>query len=415
VKRVTESISHCERSARIHGPAGSPGRLRAGAAGLAILILALPACRTTSGPAVGLPTREARAEDLLLSGDPNAAIIAFRDLADTAGTPAEKARAQIGIARCYLKLSNWRKALDALYTARSLSEIGPLRETIDRLFGEASFRNGDYGIARNYLEKSLSWTTGAERNLVLAKLHVCAKRTSDARAAERYLGEIPAPFSAEIREILRGGADERAPVRPPSPPAVAARPPRATGTPEPEPREPESTGVIPRGSWGASPVILGRIDPMGRIYRLTIHHTGGPTFWGRSSAETAYEIRKIQRVHQRENHWADIGYHYIIDRVGRVWQGRPLAYQGAHAHGTANRGNIGIVVLGNYVHQGMTTAQIRTLRSLVHRLSRQYSIPSSRIYTHGEIRHGQTDCPGPAVASAVEGIRRGMAVGRLAD
>ncbi len=37
-----------------------------------------------------------------------------------------------------------------------------------------------------------------------------------------------------------------------------------------------------------------------------------------AAAESANEIRKIQRVHQSEKRWADIGYHYIIDRVKQV-------------------------------------------------------------------------------------------------
>jgi hypothetical protein len=42
----------------------------------------------------------------------------------------------------------------------------------------------------------------------------------------------------------------------------------------------------------------------------------------------------------------DIGYHYIVDRSGAIWQGRRIRYQGAHARGSANNGNIGIVLLG---------------------------------------------------------------------
>jgi hypothetical protein len=357
---------------------------------------------------------EARAEDLLQLGDANGAINAYRKLLESAGAPEVKARAQIGIARGFLKLGNPRKSLDALYAARTLSDIGPLKETIDRVFGEASFLNGDYGIARNYLERSLSTASGSERAVVLAKLYVCAKKTCDVKAADRYLADIPRPLPAEAVAVIRRSQEPEGPARPMAPRPQVTRPTQAPPVPETEtPGGPKQ--VIPRGGWGASPVILGRIDPMGKISRITIHHTGGPTFWGHSAADTAYEIRKIQRVHQSENRWADIGYHFIIDRVGRVWQGRPLVYQGAHAHGTANRGNIGIVVLGNYMQQDMSPAQIRTLRNLVLQLSEEYGIPPSRIYTHGEIRHGLTDCPGPAVARVVQSLRRNMSASRHAD
>jgi hypothetical protein len=411
---VKEQLSDCPRCSGTHRLPGI--RFAAGIVGLAIAALLMPACGIQQPVGGARPSAdEARGEDLLQQGDAAAALVAFRRMAETARTPEERARAQVGIARSHLKLANYRSALDALYAARSSCDLGPIRTTLDRLFGEASFLNGDYGIARSYLEKSLATTSGADRSRILAQLYLCARRTSDPKAAERYLAEIPKPLSREIRDLIGGGTESRPPVQRAQTPQVARKTPQA-----PAVREEEVPGigpiqVIPRGSWGARPVIMARIDPMGKIFRLTIHHTGGPTFWGHSVSETAYEIRKIQRFHQGENHWADIGYHYIVDRVGRVWQGRPLNYQGAHAHGTANRGNIGVVVLGNYAQQGLNTAQIRTLRNLIYELSSEYAIPPSRIYTHGEIRHGLTDCPGPAVAHVVEDIRRGMGTGRHAD
>jgi len=144
---------------------------------------------------------------------------------------------------------------------------------------------------------------------------------------------------------------------------------------------------------------------MGTVEKITVHHSGGASFWSRSPTDAATEIQKIQRYHQNEQGWADIGYHYIIDRSGAIWQGRKLSYQGAHARGAANYGNIGIVVLGNFMQQDVVSAQRQSLETLIEKLCDHFGIPPQRIYTHREILQGKTDCPGPALARCVSEIR----------
>ncbi len=359
------------------------------------------ACQTGPQPVAGGMT-EARAEDLLQCNDFDAALAAFRSISTTAERPEERARAYLGIARVHLKMGDPRKALDALYMARRMSDLGPHREMADRLFGQAAFANQDTSVARPYLERSLGLACGLERSRILAQLYICARRGLDNQAADRYLALIPRPFDAEVEEIVRES------VEPLPRSTVPSRPLAARMPPPPAPQSPAlPLQIIPRQIWGARPVRI-NIDQMGRIGTLTVHHSGGTTFWGRSASEAADEIRKIQRIHQNENRWADIGYHYIVDRMGRIWEGRPLHYQGAHAHGPANRGNIGIVLLGNFMNQDLNDSQAKALRLLVARLCRAHGIPSQRIFTHGEIRGGQTDCPGPAVSRLVREIRQSL-------
>jgi hypothetical protein len=156
---------------------------------------------------------------------------------------------------------------------------------------------------------------------------------------------------------------------------------------------------------------------MEAIDKITIHHTGGDACWDTSPLDVASLIRKIQRYHQGELQWADIGYHYIIDHSGTIWQGRPLRYQGAHAQGAKNRGNIGIVLLGNFYKQDLSPAQRESLVAFVGKLSDHFGIPPSRIYTHQEILNGKTACPGPALSRCVGEIReelrrRALALGK---
>jgi hypothetical protein len=175
--------------------------------------------------------------------------------------------------------------------------------------------------------------------------------------------------------------------------------------------------VLPRSSWGARPVITSRSEPMGPIRRLTIHHSGeDEDFEAQSRAATAQKIRGIQRHHQRRLGWADIGYHYVVDRRGEVWQGRALTYQGAHAKGLANLGNIGIVVLGNYGanRQRLNEAQQQSLAVLTAKLCEHYGIPASQVFTHQEIRPGPTDCPGRDISAYVARLRRSIERWQLA-
>jgi len=186
--------------------------------------------------------------------------------------------------------------------------------------------------------------------------------------------------------------------------------------PAPEPVQPKPTkgpNMFDRRDWYASPTRANH-DPMGRITRITIHHMGMGVEEEVPVEDVKAKLRLIQKSHQNYRHWADIGYHFIIDPSGNVWEGRPLAYQGAHAgNNSANKGNIGICVMGNYDLQKPTSAQISTLRWLVCDLMERYDIPITRVYTHKEISEayglGTTDCPGRYLQREVDAMRRRIA------
>jgi N-acetylmuramoyl-L-alanine amidase-like protein len=181
------------------------------------------------------------------------------------------------------------------------------------------------------------------------------------------------------------------------------------GEPPAPAREATSGPVaIPRGAWDAAPV-RPSARPMGTPRRITVHHSGNRSS-GFAGADVAREIRGIQRDHQDRAGWADIAYHFVIDRAGRLWEGRPLAFQGAHAgNDAANRGNIGICLLGNFDVEGPSAEQLRALRDLVSRLESRYGIPPEEIFPHRTIRvaHGLgcTNCPGRHLLAMVEDLR----------
>ncbi|MHC5066795.1 MAG: peptidoglycan recognition protein family protein, partial [Planctomycetota bacterium] len=162
--------------------------------------------------------------------------------------------------------------------------------------------------------------------------------------------------------------------------------------------------VYPRSAWSTRKPIQSRLDPMGRIYRVTVHHTG-MFAQGNSSQETKTLLNKIQRQHQQERNWGDIGYHYMIDPAGRIWSSRSLRYQGAHAgNSQKNRGNVGVCLMGNFVGQDPTAAQIRSLERFLRVLCLEYKIPAENIKNHNEFT--VTQCPGPKLEAHVSQIRR---------
>lgn len=166
---------------------------------------------------------------------------------------------------------------------------------------------------------------------------------------------------------------------------------------------PATLSAIPRTAWArvAGPVSRD-IDNMGGISRITVHHEGWTPVWFTDQSTTAQRLEHIRTTHTRDRHWADIGYHYIIDRAGRVWEGRNLHYQGAHVADN-NEHNIGVMLLGNFDRQTPSSAQLGTLRNTLQTLVQGYRVPVTRVYTHQELN--PTACPGRGLQPRVVSMR----------
>ncbi|MFA6550267.1 MAG: N-acetylmuramoyl-L-alanine amidase [Candidatus Gracilibacteria bacterium] len=82
-----------------------------------------------------------------------------------------------------------------------------------------------------------------------------------------------------------------------------------------------------------------------KITKFVIHHTDSKA----NLDNPKQKIREIYSYHALTRGWGDIGYNYIIDREGNIYEGRAggEGVIGAHA-GTANTGSIGIAILGSY-------------------------------------------------------------------
>ncbi|NBB88513.1 MAG: hypothetical protein GVX96_01825 [Bacteroidetes bacterium] len=82
---------------------------------------------------------------------------------------------------------------------------------------------------------------------------------------------------------------------------------------------------------------------------LIVHHSAGPN----SSSDWAAVVRSIWDFHVNGRGWADIGYHYLIDPDGKIYQGRADDIQGAHFC-AQNRNAMGSCVLGTFTEVSPT-------------------------------------------------------------
>lgn len=192
----------------------------------------------------------------------------------------------------------------------------------------------------------------------------------------------------------------------PSPIWSASIVPELAGTTLPAhlPVASEMHGAISRSSWAKGQPIPRNMNRMLPARYITIHHDGMTPFTSTSKSSAASRLETIRKSHLRRDggRWGDIGYHFAIDPAGRLWQGRPLTWQGAHVK-AQNEGNIGVVVLGNYERQSVNRAQASAIETTLRSLMRKYNVPVSRVRTHQE--WAATACPGKSLQQVMVGIR----------
>jgi len=155
---------------------------------------------------------------------------------------------------------------------------------------------------------------------------------------------------------------------------------------------------VPRESWGAAEPTPDWA-PMTAVGRLTVHHTGFPEEGGAPAGQVA---REVQRFHQEERGWADIGYHFVVGADGRVAEGRVIGMMGAHVGGH-NDGNVGVVVGGDFRTTEVPALARQGLELLLVELLGRYHLPRSAVATHREF--GPTECPGDRLQAVIDAFR----------
>ena len=102
-------------------------------------------------------------------------------------------------------------------------------------------------------------------------------------------------------------------------------------------------------------------------------------------------VDQMRRFH-RSIGWDDIGYHYIVDQDGSVYEGRPLDKAGAHVR-NGNANSIGVAWIGA---GSPTEEQYRALVTWTYALMVNYEIDFGGLFGHNDFESAQAQgktCP----------------------
>jgi N-acetylmuramoyl-L-alanine amidase len=156
-----------------------------------------------------------------------------------------------------------------------------------------------------------------------------------------------------------------------------------------------------REDWATEPPRLSRLVPMTYTDRLTIHHSGVDVVAETRSEDIVGRLGGILKEHLDRN-YGDVGYHFIVDYTGGVWEGRSLRFEGAHVS-AQNEANVGILMIGNFDKQSPSEAQSVSLLRLVAGVRDLCGIKQHRVYGHRDL--GQSACPGERLYPVIVGMR----------
>ena len=168
-----------------------------------------------------------------------------------------------------------------------------------------------------------------------------------------------------------------------------------------------SPPLINRLGWGANEAIRRAAPNYARAVQFAVvHHTAGTNSY--SASQSAAIVRGIEVYHVKGNGWNDIGYNFLVDKYGQVFEGRYGGVDknviGAHAEGF-NTGSVGVALIGTYQTASPTAAEKTALVNLLAwRLDLAHVDPlSTLIYASGG--NGRFPAGTPVSLRAVSGHR----------
>ena len=189
--------------------------------------------------------------------------------------------------------------------------------------------------------------------------------------------------------------------------------------------------VTTREEWGANPAYLNWWPNYAPADHVVVHHTAGTNDY--TAEQSPSIVRGIYYYHAVILGWGDIGYNFLVDKYGQVFEGRygtldsdpGTMVVGGHAYG-ANTGTMGISMMGNYSSVSPSEIQIERVGQMAgwflaragiadahgssgftFRATQKYrrgqTIDLDTISAHRDV--GYTTCPGDAGYSAMGQIR----------
>ncbi|WP_314901001.1 N-acetylmuramoyl-L-alanine amidase [Actinomyces naeslundii] len=189
--------------------------------------------------------------------------------------------------------------------------------------------------------------------------------------------------------------------------------------------------VTTRAEWGANASYMSWDPDYESAGHVVVHHTAGTNNY--SAGQSASIVRGIYYYHAVTLDWGDIGYNFLIDKYGTVFEGRSGSVAapagemsvGAHARGV-NTGTMGLSMMGDYSSVSPSEAQLSSVgrmagwflkragitdangRAGLHvwtteRYQAGSTISMPRILGHRDV--GYTTCPGDVGYSKLGTIR----------
>ncbi len=182
-----------------------------------------------------------------------------------------------------------------------------------------------------------AWSGHAVRDVRLHFVNTTGTATSIDRLRKTVRGVVTGAAGA-IRSLV--GADAGAQTAPPA--------------------------IVSREDWGAA-ACPPRAEPAyGEVKFAFIHHTVSANDYG--PEDSAAMVLGICRYHRNSNGWNDIGYNFLVDRYGTIFEGRAggiaEAVVGAQAQGY-NSQSTGISSIGTFSTAGQTDAGLRAIAHLL--------------------------------------------------
>ncbi|XP_037546520.1 N-acetylmuramoyl-L-alanine amidase-like [Nematolebias whitei] len=161
--------------------------------------------------------------------------------------------------------------------------------------------------------------------------------------------------------------------------------------------------IIPRCQWGAK-AYRGTPIPLSLpLQFLYIHHTYEPSSPCLSFPSCSRDMRAMQRFHQEDRGWSDIGYSFVVGSDGYVYEGRGWNTVGRHTRGH-NAIGYGVSIIGNYTATLPSRHAMDLLRHQLVRCAVDGNGLAVNFTIHG---HRQvvnyTACPGDALFSEIQG------------
>jgi hypothetical protein len=124
--------------------------------------------------------------------------------------------------------------------------------------------------------------------------------------------------------------------------------------------------IVSRAEWGADSVPPREPPLYGEVQIAFVHHTVTANDYG--PEDSAAIVLGIARYHRNSNGWNDIGYNFLVDKYGQVFEGRAggidQAVVGAQAQGY-NSVSTGIACLGDFTAIAQTPEAMGVLARLI--------------------------------------------------